>query len=370
MHPLTVLVLGLLKSRHEISAWLSFARPVIRSTVAARRRSFGWQTSQVEPRAATPIVDAEFERVDADDDERKPTETIEDLSSKSLFQASLEADPDWNEIRIPFMDGDNFIDVKLAFMAELDGVKYGIGIPYDHAAAVTIEQKDGTIVNLSPDDPEQEEMIQIMAGQLQEHVGEDLALKRTPRILTIKGPLETYTKNWRDRVTHEAVDTKTLLDDSDEDLKFFHDFMKKELGEEEYRKTLEEDPYEIDDDILEIFGGIGEEGPVGVKDLFPTEIEGDDDLFIKEMEEFVNQDISHDGVALKLISYSLPDGNKYSVVQPLQPIALVGKFTQDEDDIRFDLLSPKDAELLVPRLEEACLEDLQKAGLSGDSIAT
>ena len=255
-------------------------------------------------------------------------------------------------------------------MAELDGVKYGIGIPYDHAAAVTIEQKDGTIVNLSPDDPEQEEMIQIMAGQLQEHVGEDLALKRTPRILTIKGPLETYTKNWRDRVTHEAVDTKTLLDDSDEDLKFFHDFMKKELGEEEYRKTLEEDPYEIDDDILEIFGGIGEEGPVGVKDLFPTEIEGDDDLFIKEMEEFVNQDISHDGVALKLISYSLPDGNKYSVVQPLQPIALVGKFTQDEDDIRFDLLSPKDAELLVPRLEEACLEDLQKAGLSGDSIAT
>ena len=348
MRPINLLSLALLADRHEIlvNGWLV---PPPRPARTDYQRRFA-------------VIDADFERVEGGDGQNQ-TQTVLDVGTKSLFQLSLDADPELNQTRIPFLDGENFIDVKLAFMAELDGVQYGIGVPYDHAAAVTIEQKDGTVVNLSPDDAESEELIRIMADQLKEHVGEDLALKKTPRVLTIKGPLEKYTQDWKDKVTPEAFDAKTLLDDSDEDLQFFHDFMKKELGENEYRKTLEEDPGNVDQEILDIFGAMGQGEPETVKDLF-----SDEDGFLQEMEEFVNKDISHDGAALKLISYSLPDGNKYSVVQPINPYALVAKFTENEDDIRFDLLSPKESELLIPRLEDAFREDLEKAGLSSGDI--
>ena len=350
-------------STPSVSAWLLLRRPATHMGAATRIRLPRQRLS------AAPIIDADFERVEGGS--RNVTESnFEDLPSKSLLELSLSSDPDWNETRIPFMDGDNFIDVKLAFMVDLDGVQYGIGVPFDHAAAVTIEQKDGTVVNLPPDDPESEEMIQIMADQSQKHVGEDLALKKTPRILTIKGPLEGYTKDWKEKLIPQSIDTKTLLDDSDEDLKFFHDFMKKELGEDEYTKTLQGDMPDIDSEFMELFGAIGKDGTQTVSDLFPDGIDDDkEDLFIKEMEDFVNKDISHDGVALKLLSYSLQDGKKYSVVQLLKPYALVGKYTENEDDLRFDLLSPKAADLVLPRLEEACREDLEKAGLTADNIA-
>ena len=327
-------------------------------------------------RRATPIIDADFERVEGrnrtDDTLREAAANNQQsneeqpLGSKSLLEMALESDPSWNVTRIPFMNGPNFIDVKLAFMAELDGVQYGIGIPSDHAAAVTIERKDGQVINLSPDNPENEEMIQIMAGQLQEHVGKNLTLKQTPRILTIQGPLEEHTKDWREKLVPEPAAPKALLDQTDEDLKFFHDFMKKELGEEEYKKTLQESPADIDPDLLDLFGDFSSQ--TSMEDLF-SEIQDDgEDLFIKEMEDFVNKKLSHDGVALKLLSYSLQDGNKYSVVHPLKPVALVAKYTEDGEDIRFDLLDTKDAELLIPRLEESCREELEKAGLTGDSI--
>jgi len=318
---------------------------------------------------SSPIIDADFERIEGWQG-NVTTPNLEGLASKSLFELSLSSDPDWNETRVPFMEGDNFIDVRLAFMVELDGYQYGIGVPFDHAAAVTIEQGDGSVVNLPPDDPESEEMIQIMADQLQKHVSEELSLKKTPRILTIKGPLQSYTKDWKEKLIPQSVDTKTLLDDSDEDLSFFHNFMKKELGEEEYTRTLQEDMPDIDNELLDLFGASIKDGNPTVDDLFPNGIDRDEeDSLIKEMEDYMNKDISHDGVALKLISYSLQDGNKYSVVQLLKPYALVGKYTENDDDLRFDLLSPQEADLVLPRLEEACREDLQKAGLTRDRIA-
>jgi hypothetical protein len=325
---------------------------------------------------AAPVIDADFERVQEGNRTESSTSAaaVDDdvIASKSLFQLSLDSDPDWNETRIPFMDSrGNFIDVKLAFMAELDGVQYGIGVPFDHAAALTVETKEGTTANLSPDDDESEELIQIMAGQLQEHVGADLSLKRTPRILTITGPLEEHTRDWKDKVLPQPVDTKTLLDDTDEDMDSFHKFMKKELGEEEYKRTLQEDAFDMDDELLELFGAFGEDGSQRSSDLFPggRDDDDDDDTFMNEMNAFLTKGLAHDGVALKLISYSLPDGNKYSLVQLLQSYALVGKYHEEEDDIRFDLLSPDEASLLVPRLEEACRDDLKKAGLTVGSLA-
>lgn len=408
MRLLIFVTLGILNSR-SISAWLSSSSSSSTTkrqhTSAAarherRRRNDAFIISNTitTVRHATPFMDAEFERVqernqtgtttttlaDDDDDEtifddkEQQQQQAADWGSKSLLQVALEsADPDWNETRIPFLDGPNFIDVKLAFMAELDGVQYGIGVPFDHAAAVTIEQQDGTVLHLSPDDAESEEMIKIMADQLQEHVGKDLKLKMTPRVLTIQGPLEKYTADWRETLVPQPLGTKTLLDDSNEDLQSFHDFMKKELGEEEYAKTMNESPMDVPFDLMDLFGdeSLNSSSPPTVEDLLSSvqggsngDADEGEDLFIQEMQNFVNKNLSHDGVALKLLSYSLQDGNKYSVVQPLQSVALVAKYTQDQDDVRFDLLSPDDAELLIPRLEDACQKDLQKAGLTGENL--
>ena len=76
-----------------------------------------------------------------------------DEKPKSLFDLSLESDPEFMDSRIPFIDysttksssGTNYIDVKLAFMAELDGAQYGIAIPFDSAAALTLEKEDGSV---------------------------------------------------------------------------------------------------------------------------------------------------------------------------------------------------------------------------------
>jgi hypothetical protein len=83
------------------------------------------------------VVDAEFERV-KDDPMVHETDASSLPTSKSLFDLSLEADAEMSNTRVPFLAGDTFIDTKLAFMADCDGVSYGIGIPFDHAAAITI----------------------------------------------------------------------------------------------------------------------------------------------------------------------------------------------------------------------------------------
>ena len=115
-------------------------------------------------------VDAEFERVQkeqeqANDDTEQPN-TPEPLlfgqePSKSLMELSLEADPEIMNARIPFFDpieNTNYIDVKLAFMAQLDGVSYGIGVPFDPSVAVVIEDNNSTdgatTLFLSPYDDE------------------------------------------------------------------------------------------------------------------------------------------------------------------------------------------------------------------------
>lgn len=175
-----------------------------------------------------PILDVDFEPVEpntnSNDEKTKQKYGGKDDASKSLIDLSLEADTDFKEARIPFIDcssdsdeGANYIDVKLAFIAELDGVKYGIGIPFDSAAAITFEKKDGSVEYISPDDDKNEELMQIMAAQLKEHVGDDLGLRRTPRVLTISGPLDNYTRNWKETLLPAPVDAKTLMDSSDEE---------------------------------------------------------------------------------------------------------------------------------------------------------
>jgi hypothetical protein len=103
-----------------------------------------------------------------------------------------------------------------------------------------------------------------------------------------------------------------------------------------------------------------------------------------------------DGAALKLISFNFPQGRKsYSLVKLLQPFVLIGKYIEDDDDdetddveyeednvttataattttnatvkrkgsIRFELLTAAEEKIVIPKLEQLCQKDLERAGL-------
>jgi hypothetical protein len=326
--------------------------------------------------SSSDVVDVDFERVDESSAKEEDIKDVQEegpaisADPETLFDLSLEADTEFKEMRIPFIDGENYIDGKLAFMVELDGVNYGIAVPFEKAAAITLEKGDGSVQYISPDDDENEELMQIMAAQLQEHVGADLKLKRTPRVLTISGPLDQYTKNWETDLLPEPVNTDSLLDESDESLEFFQDFMKKELGEKEYLKTMQgadntDNTDELSAELLELFNvpGLGnnKDDAAAMQELFESLLDSPEEE-LAELQK-LGDDVTHQGMALKLVSYKLPENKAYSLVQLLQPYALIGKYVQEDDDVRFELLTAAEAKMVVPRLEKVCREDLLKAGL-------
>jgi hypothetical protein len=347
----------------------------------------------------------------------------------SLLALSLSLDPEIASLRIPFVDGERSIDGKLAFIVPLPSTHgtgeemYGIAIPHDFAAAITMESFDSdnnlVVRHLSPDDDDNEEIMQIMATQLSNTMGDEVKLQRTPRILTISGPLNKIinTENWQDEIMPPSIPTSELLsDEGNESIQSFREFMKQELGEEEYQKTLlEAKSADIDDDLATLFSG-------------PTQaLEGDDNESMMEMIQSLMRDIEegmkesgvspqgteslsgsiekklanelkvlpgtkdldHGGVALKLISYrfspksgsgsSGSSGNVYSLVHLLKPFALIGRYIGPREvfdrsdrtartkslteDVYFELLSPQEAQLVIPRLEEICRDDLRAAGI-------
>lgn len=155
-------------------------------------------------------------------------------------------------------------------------------------------------------------------------------------------------------------------------LEFFHNFMKAELGQEEYEKTLNE---EIDDDeftkeFLDLFAvpGLGERSDdiEGIEEYMESLLTPEKD-FENAKKALRLDNMDHEGVALKLVSYVFAkEGRKaYSLVKFLKPYVLIGKFASDEEnDLRFELLTCEEERLILPRLEEECEKDLEKAGLS------
>lgn len=351
-------------------------------------------------------LDADFETVDEIDAQRQIVEAkqvIHPQDDQSLIDAFLSDDPDMEKLPIPFVDGDKSIDIKLGLVVEMDGVNYGIGIPYNHCAAITVEKKHGEIVtNVSPDDDDNVELMEIMATQLKENVGEDLQLIRSPRVLTISGPLDKYTKNWKEEILPKSFDAQALLDDKDEDVEHFLDFMKKELGEEEFSKTMNEE-HDFDDDVLSLFSvaGLGDRKDEMEQFIRQelTEIAStmDDETALadretKAIEDILGADVEdYEGTALKLVSYCLEKGAKrYSLVKLMKPIVLVAKQVEEEVEgmfpaqfestdkgfadnknnaastttLRYELLSKEEMKLVVPRLEEVCQDDLRRIGLN------
>lgn len=324
-----------------------------------------------------------------------------DVSKSSLFDVSLESDPDWKEMRVPFVEpfankGDgndgaeylNYIDVKLAFVAELDGVTYGVAVPFDAVVAIVVENLEtGAVQYLSPDNDDNKELMEIMAVQLHESFGADLQLKRTPRVLTVSGPLEErYLKNWKDVVLPDPVEARELMTDDDQDAGYFHQFMKDELGEEYWKIMNDDTDDELDSEILQLLEITSDDeramDNTSLDAILQTVVDDPEDegAFQVEMENILNRrqesftpSMYHDGTALKLISYILPptqSENKkmksYSLVKLMKPYAIVGKYipSKDASSVRFDLLTHEEENMVVPKLEEVFWLDLEESGLA------
>ena len=371
------ILLVLVSSGIPVSSWVVPTHTIAPIPPSGRRRTF-----RPDVLLHSDVLDVEFERVNPENATSKGRseenlDLLGRLKTKSLFDLSLESDPDFTESRIPFIDysarnegGTNYIDVRMAFMADLDGVQYGIGMPFDSVVALAFEKPDGSVQYLPPDIDENEELMQIMATQLHDNVGADLQLQRTPRVLTVAGPLDNYTKNWREKLLPDPVETKALMDTSDDDLDFFHKFMREELGDEEYEKTMNEEDDDDDDELtaelLELFEvpGLGDNKDAeSMKELMGSLLTPEKD-FEKAKESLGLDNLDHEGVALKLISYVFREGKSYSLVKLLRPYVIVGRFVPDESDPRFELLTPDEEKVVLPRLEEVCKADLKRVGLT------
>ena len=336
-------------------------------------------------------LDVDFERVvdknaASQQSQEQDNDRVEDSSypfgerPRTLFDVSFESgDPKWKETRIPFCRGNEYIDGKLAFMVDLEGVSYGIATPFDDAVAIVEEINEGEVEKVNCVDPddyesneEYQELMEIMAAQVAEQLGEEYALRKTPKVLTISGGLSKLTDNWERELVPKAASVEELLEqeDKDEDLdeavSSFLDFMKEELGEEEFEKTMNED--ELTEEEMELakffdIPGMGtqKDDLAGFEELVSSiqdDIEG-----VKNLEQFQPET---ERASLKLIGYNLRGGKKaYSLVKLLQPYVLIGKHIQGEKgDIRFDLLTAEEESVVAPKLAELCQEDLEAAGLS------
>lgn len=218
---------------------------------------------------------------------------------------------------------------------------------------------------LSPDDEANEEIMNIMATQLSEQINPDLKLVRTPRVLTISGPMDDVVSDrWQEELLPKPFSVQELLDpldgeeEEDDGMRFFLDFMKKELGEEAVNKVMtgDPDPDLMNDEILELFNMPSVE-----------EIEKDRDepeKMEKEIEDKIGN-IDKDIVGLRLVAYFMADGSSYSLVKLLKPVSLVAKYV----DSRFEFLAPKEQDIVVPKLQQLYKDDLESAGLQLETSA-
>jgi len=378
------------------------AAPSLRFTQAGRRI----QTSTFA--SENDFVDVEFERSSSDieigdaRDGFSGDTSEDDLSallgtSKTLIDISLDTgDPKWKETRIPFCRGTDFIDCKLAFMVDLEGHSYGIGVPFDDVVAIVIQEESDKkkknsnrenikTKNIDPDayedNEEYAELMEIFAVQVQEQLGEDFKLRKTPKVLTISGGLDQITKDWQNKVVTKPFDVDELLElskpkdeeDLSNELESFYKFMRDELGDEEFEMTMDsdKDTETIGAEFNELMGLFD---VPGVESMKTEDVEGLDELMksmekdietgeVSEANDFVLQTES---AALKLLGYTFREsGKSYFLVKPLQPYTLIGRHVEDEKDIiRFELLTPDEEKIIIPKLEGICQEDLKANGLT------
>ncbi|KAL7488984.1 hypothetical protein ACHAW6_014585 [Cyclotella cf. meneghiniana] len=343
------------------------------------------------------IIDAEFTPNDDHNDIRNNPKTDTRTAAATdvrtnpmtLIEYSQNQDPDWKSMPVAFCDAetDTYIDCTLAFYVrhDDDDVEYALGVPCEIPVVVALEcddDEEGTRVEPVPVDRNEEEtreIFEMAARALMEEFGNEIRLKRTPRVLTLQGDLDGVIGDWREALVgagsvgerrkrkmkrpdvEEAL--KMLEEEEEEGERYFDRIMRRDLGDD-YMKLVEGDDEEIDEEILKLFD-------VNVEDLQ----DGDFEEFMKFMsenethEEDVDETKTYEDLlkelkpsaALRLLSFIGPDEKEYTILRPLRPLLLVGK--EDPDDYtRRILLSEEEERAILPKLERVCKEELEQAG--------
>eukprot|EP00566_Odontella_aurita_P018487 CAMPEP_0113600400 /NCGR_PEP_ID=MMETSP0015_2-20120614/42684_1 /TAXON_ID=2838 /ORGANISM="Odontella" /LENGTH=326 /DNA_ID=CAMNT_0000508649 /DNA_START=273 /DNA_END=1251 /DNA_ORIENTATION=- /assembly_acc=CAM_ASM_000160 len=302
------------------------------------------------------VVDAEFSYDEVDDGNKQER-------AKTLVDLSLDSDPEMKDVLVEFVEflpsgNQKFIDCKLPFTVDLDGVTYAVGTPNDAMVAVITDDENGETIMLDADDDSKEEIFQIAAAALVKYIGEDLRLKRTPRILTVEGDLNSYTDKW---TQEERVSTEDLLMTEEENDQFLDDFFRDELGpnyEEEF--LVNEQSNEKAQKLMDLFNvpGLG--------------TEKDDDEGIRKMfDEMVSGiDISSDEVdntkALPLFPFTGPDDKTYALVQITHPMLLIGKEDPSIENSQRLLLNIEESAQILPQVRSEFREIMERNDLLND----
>ena len=338
-------------------------------------------------------MDADYERVVITSPIRNPRQdttatTIDDDNAKNavdipVFQTNslLDMTMDDNNVTFPFVDPqtEQTLNCRLAVTAELeDGQLYAVGIPSQHGVLMVIErpsagsadESGSTTANgasmeaeyLDPDLEDNVEVLELMAGALQKYLSPDLKLQRTPRILTIAGDLDQYVDALPGNLVSADMTMEKIMEEPDGDLDKLFDFFKEQMGDEVFEATMEE-ATDLDPSIMSLF-----------------EMSDEDDIDkpfnLAEMEEAfrnLSADIQHQGVGVKLVGFQVNnnDGKDkitsppsfYSLVKPIRPLTVVGRLRREGTETVFELLTPEEEVLIVPRLEQVCKEDMVAQGL-------
>lgn len=329
----------------------------------------GWSRGRTL-RLFSDFVDAEFERVSTDgaspDDtvavENDDDDTIPVLKSNSILDMALKD----NNVTFPFVEpgSQQSLSCRLSVTAELDDETYAVGTPAQHGVLMVVERNEGQELEyIDPDEDENVELLEIMAGALEKYMSSDLKLQRTPRILTIAGDLEQYTDDFSSNLVSEEMTMENMMKEPDTDLDKLFDFFKEQLGDEVYEETMKDDDFEL---------------PTELEGLFDMQTDDDDEpLDPADLEEAfrkLGEDLQHDGVGLKIVGFQVnnnedktkpPNPSFYSLVKPLKPLTVVGRLRQEDgQQTIFELLTPEEETLIVPRLEQVCKEDMEARGIT------
>eukprot|EP00568_Trieres_chinensis_P007363 CAMPEP_0183310352 /NCGR_PEP_ID=MMETSP0160_2-20130417/30954_1 /TAXON_ID=2839 ORGANISM="Odontella Sinensis, Strain Grunow 1884" /NCGR_SAMPLE_ID=MMETSP0160_2 /ASSEMBLY_ACC=CAM_ASM_000250 /LENGTH=365 /DNA_ID=CAMNT_0025474593 /DNA_START=17 /DNA_END=1114 /DNA_ORIENTATION=- len=301
------------------------------------------------------VIDAEYSYNGSDETPEEESSTV------NLVDLSLETDPEMKDIIVEFVEmmpsgNRKYIECKLPFTAVIDGTTYSIGTPHDSAVAILTDGKDGEVEMLDADDNSNEEIFQIAAAALVNNLGEDFRLKRTPRILTVDGDLDAYTRQYMNEGNFDTDDIMKS-DDVEDDDKFLDDFFKEQLGPDFEEGSLDDliDDEEAEE-LMKFFDipGLGtqEEDEDGMKKMFDEMLSGEN----LKNEETENETTK----ALPLFPFSGPDGKMYAFVQLAHPMLLVGKENSSLDKDQRLLLNSEESAAILPRLKAEFGEINQK----------
>lgn len=337
------------------------------------------------------IVDADFETVLVPDDndnnnknlmtnekhdDNDDTTQIAVLKSNSLLDLTLQD----NNVTFPFVDpqSQQTVICRLAATANLDDQRvYAIGIPSQHGVLMVIERYDSSVSDkddssttstleyLDPDEDDNVEVLEIMAGALQKYLGEDLKLQRTPRILTIAGDLDKYLDTFPANLVGPDLTMEKIMEEPDGDLDHLFEFFQKQFGDEEFEKAMAE-ATDLEPNLQKLFEMDNNED-----DINKPFNEADLEAAFRNL----GDDILHEGVGVKLVGFQINNVDEkdktknspsfYSLVKPVKPLTVVGRLKESETgrETVFELLTPEEEALIVPRLEQICKEDMEAQGI-------